>query len=303
MRILITVILSLLANLHGMAADDMQAYSVETVPNVRLTDTRLHVSDPAALLSAQARDTINALFTQLESETGIEVAVVMLPSIGEADAFDFAHKLFRSWGVGKKKSDNGLVMLYVEDQHAIRFVTGYGIEGTLTDALCKRIQMRQMIPAFKNGDRDSGMVAGCKAVSSTLKGTMEEEEEEDDDRAAYIALLIIAVVILAAFMADKLSFPRRCPRCGKRALKAKHTLHFTAGGRRYRKVISVCGKCGHVEENDIDETHDGDGGGSTGSFLTGTFIGSMFNGGGSGGFSGGSFGGGSSGGGGAGSNW
>lgn len=297
MRTFLTVILSLLATLYGMAAEDTLEYSVEGVPNVRLYDDSQHLSDPTALLSTQARDTINALFTQLEKETGIEVAVVMLPSIGEHNAFDFAHQLFRYWGVGKKKSDNGLVILYVEDQHAIRFVTGYGIEGTLTDALCKRIQMRHMVPAFKNGDRDGGMVEGCKAVSSTLKGTMEAEEEEEDVPTALVSALIIAVIVLLAFMKDKLTIPRRCPRCGKKALKRKRTTHYNVGKMHFRKDTWVCGKCGHKEEEKSDEPdNDDDYDGSSG-----LFFGSIFSGGGNSG--GGSFGGGSSGGGGAGSNW
>lgn len=303
MRIVFTIILSLVATLHSFAAAETQAYSVETVPNVRLTDTRLHVSDPAALLSTQACDTINAMFTLLEKTTSIEVAVAVLPSIGEADAFEFAHNLFRHWGVGKKGSDNGLVILYVEDQHAIRFVTGYGIEGTMTDALCKRIQTQYMVPAFKNGDRNGGMVAGCKAVCHILDGTMKPEKEESPSPTLFIALLFIAVVILTLYMTGAINVHRRCSHCGKRALKVRAVSHYTLGSRRYRKEILVCEKCGHVEENDIDETNDNDNGGATSSLLSGMFIGSMFGGGRGGGFSGGSFGGGNSGGGGAGSNW
>lgn len=300
----LTALILLIASLSCVAASDTQAYSVETVPNVRLSDTKLHVSDPTALLSAQARDTINTLFTQLESETGIEVAVVMLPSIGEANAFDFAHRLFRSWGVGKKGSNNGLLILYVEDQHTIHFVTGYGLEGTLTDALCKRIQSRYMVPAFKRGDKDTGMVMGAKAVCSTLTGTMQASDKEETDPMRYLPILIFSVIILILFMTGAINHHRRCPRCGKRALRVRSIDHYTMNGRNYRKEVSVCDKCGHVDVRDIDETHHDNTG--TGSFITGMLLGSMLGGGrGShgGGFSGGSFGGGNSGGGGAGSSW
>jgi len=300
----LTALILLTAALSCVAASDTQAYSVETVPNVRLSDTRLHVSDPTALLSAQTRDTINALFTQLESETGIEVTVAMLPSIGEADAFDFAHRLFRSWGVGKKESDNGLLILYVEDQHTIRFVTGYGLEGTLTDALCKRIQSRYMIPAFKHGDKDKGMVLGAKAIYSTLAGTMQADNKDETDPTRYLPILVFFVIVLILFMTGAINHHRRCPRCGKRALRVRSVDHYTMNGRQYRKEVSICDKCGHVDVRDIDETHHDNTG--TGSFITGMLLGSMLGGGrGShgGGFSGGSFGGGDSGGGGAGSSW
>lgn len=292
---------------HGGTAAT-EAFTVASVPNVRLTDTRLHVSDPAGLLSATARDTINADLTALEGETGIEVAVVVVPSIGEDDAFGFAHTLFRQWGVGKKKSNNGLLILYVEDQRTIRFVTGYGIEGDMTDAVCKRIQTQRMVPRFKVGDRDGGMVAGVKAVCRVLSGTMTAGQDGGSDAVdgtVFLPLLFIAVVVLTLFMTGVINHRRRCPHCGKRALQLQSVDHYNLNGRKYRKEINVCRKCGHIDVRDIDETPND--GGAAGALLDGMVIGSMFGRGrggfSGGGFSGGSFGGGSSGGGGAGSSW
>ena len=76
------------------------------------------------------------MFTSLEKKTGIQAIVVMLPSIGDEDIFEFSQKLFRHWGIGEKKRNNGLLVVYVSDQRTIRFHTGYGIEGSLPDAKC-----------------------------------------------------------------------------------------------------------------------------------------------------------------------
>lgn len=291
-----------------VAANASETYSVESVPNVRLTDTRQHVSDPDGLLQQSSKDTIDAVFSQLETETGIEVAVVMLPSIGDDDAFTFAHSLFRQWGVGKKKSNNGLLILYVEDQHTIRFVTGYGLEGTLTDAMCKRIQSRYMVPAFKVGNRDLGMVNGSKAVYKVLTGTMTPDEQDDGiNSTVLLPLLVIGILFIVLFAMGKINHHKRCPKCGKRTMKVTSVDHYTLHGRRYRKEVSVCENCGHVDVKNYDETPNDNS--NTTSLLTGMMIGSLLGGGrrgggfGGGGFSGGSFGGGSSGGGGAGSSW
>ncbi len=290
-------------SVSGQTDDAQTAFTVEKVPNVRLSDVRLHVSDPASLLSATARDTINSALSTLETATGIEVAVVMLPSIGSADPFDFGVQLFRSWGVGKSKSDNGLLILYVEDQHTVRFTTGYGIEGTLPDALCKRIQMRYMVPKFKTGDRDGGMIDGVKAVVAVLDGTMKPDNDTDDD-SWMAALVLFACILFMAYLVVHRK-KSRCPQCGAKTLMHKSTDHYRINGMRYRKDVYVCSNCGKViVKNTPENDRNNDDG--MGSLLTGMMLGSMFGRGGrggSGGSFGGSFGGGNTGGGGSGSSW
>ena len=104
----------------------------------------------------------------LEQQTGIETVVAVVPSIGNEDCFEFSHQLLNEWGVGKKDKNNGLVILLVTDQRCIQFYTGYGLEGDLPDAICKRIQTRDMIPYLKDGNWDAGMVAGVRAYVSAL---------------------------------------------------------------------------------------------------------------------------------------
>lgn len=90
-RVISLLILSLVATLT-FAAGEAKQYTLQDVPNVRLSDVRQYVSDRRTILSAPARDSINAVLGRLEASTGIETAVVMLPSIGEADIFNFGHR-------------------------------------------------------------------------------------------------------------------------------------------------------------------------------------------------------------------
>ena len=107
-RLQTILIACLIAVTAWAAGDSVKEYkSVDDVPNVRLTDVRRYVSDPTSILAPAATDTIDVILGRLEKSTGIETAVVMLPSIGENDIFDFSTSLFRKWGIGKKKSDNG----------------------------------------------------------------------------------------------------------------------------------------------------------------------------------------------------
>ncbi len=303
--------ISLISVLQAVASVGQDTvYTVESVPNVRRVDVRRHVSDPAGLLSAAARDTIDALFCQLEAATGIEAAVVMVPSIGDAVPVDFAQALFRYWGIGKESSNNGLLILFVGDQKSIRFHTGYGIEGFLTDALCKRIQTRRMLPAFRQGDISGGMVAGCMAVCAVLDGSMEPETDGAGGVGWGTWIILAAILCFALYMTGAFGHHKqRCPACGKRALDVMSTDYYRgANGHRMRKRVLVCGNCGRVKVEHTDMGGDNHGGSGLGAFLGGLFIGSLLSGGrggfgGGGGFRGGSFGGGDSGGGGAGSNW
>lgn len=278
-----------------------KSYAVADVPNVRLADSRLYVSDPAHILSAAARDSINAILGHLEKTTGIESAVVMLPSIGETDVFDFAHSLFREWGIGKKKTNNGLLFLFVMDQRKVRITTGYGIEGTMTDAMAKRIQTQQMVPHFRNSDWDGGMVAGVRMAAQVLDGSMKPEADDSGDDDIWLpAIFALAVIVgLAIFFIVVAGESQRCPKCRKKGIRNMGTqILRDRSRRRIRRTTYICNHCGHVFYKDrrID---DNQGGGFF--FIPGG--GGGISGGGGGGFSGGSFGGGSTGGGGATSGW
>ena len=306
-RLQTILIACLIAVTAWAAGDSVKEYkSVDDVPNVRLTDVRRYVSDPTSILSPAATDTINAILGRLEKSTGIETAVVMLPSIGENDIFDFSTSLFRKWGIGKKKSDNGLLILFVMDQHKVRFSTGYGIEGTMTDAMSKRIQMQYMVPAFKRSDWNKGMVDGVRATAKVLDGSMEPEATDSDtdtDDILFSIGIIVGIVLLVMFVS---SIMQRCPKCHKRSAMKQmgvEVLRVSTGkGRRkrIRRTTYVCQYCGHImtKDEDID---DNSGSAAAGGAILGSMLGS--GGGGGGGSFGGSFGGGSTGGGGSTSDW
>lgn len=304
-RLQTILIACLIAVTAWAAGDSVKEYkSVDDVPNVRLTDVRRYVSDPTSILSPAATDTINAILGRLEKSTGIETAVVMLPSIGENDIFDFSTSLFRKWGIGKKKSDNGLLILFVMDQHKVRFATGYGIEGTMTDAMSKRIQTQYMVPAFKQSDWNKGMVDGVRATAKVLDGSMEPEAADSDTDTGDILFsigIIVGVILLAMFVS---SIKQRCPKCHKRSAMKQmgvEVLRVSTGKgkrKRIRRTTYVCQYCGHIMTKD-EEVNDDNGRAAVG----GAILGSMLGSGGGGESSGGSYGGGSIGGGGSTSSW
>jgi uncharacterized protein len=199
-----------------------QTFTVETVPDPRKINNS-HVSDPSSLLKSSTTDSINQILNTFESKTTAQVAVVMLPSIGEADGFNFAQSLFTKWGIGRKKNDNGLLIVFVEDQHYIRFHTGLALQGILTDIRCKQIQQNYMVPYFKEKKYDEGMLRGIYETSQFLldpEAATEITDIEDDFSARDFFYLFFSIVCgVLIFMAfifeivnDKFSSKSNGPR-------------------------------------------------------------------------------------------
>ncbi|WP_281644075.1 TPM domain-containing protein [Bacteroides zoogleoformans] len=299
----ITILLCLLTAMQAQTI-----YTTNNIPKVHLQDKTRYVCNPADILSAAACDSIDHMLYALEQETGIETVVAVVPSIGDDDCFDFSHRLLNEWGVGKKGKDNGLILLLVTDQRCIQFYTGYGLEGDLPDAICKRIQSEEMIPFLKDGNWDAGMMAGVRAVRARLDGSMTNDANQEDGLSAGKLLLVFLGLLLIAVAAGIRSHRKttKCPNCGQHKLQRHNSvLVHKNKGLKTEDVTFICLNCGHKvvrRQQSYDETYRG--GGSSGPTIFGgggTFSGGNGRGFGGGSFSGGSFGGGRGGGGGAGS--
>lgn len=179
MRLLITLLI--LFGLKGFS----QTYTVKTVPNTKLVNNN-YVSNPDGILDDYTVSEINSILGSLESQTTAQVTVVAIQSIGDDDIFDFAQSLFNEWGIGQAKEDNGLLILLVMDKRTIRLHTGYGLEGDLPDIICKHIETQKMVPHFKDGDFNLGIIEGVREVnriltnaeySSELKSSLETADD------------------------------------------------------------------------------------------------------------------------------
>lgn len=145
-----------------------KVYTPAEVPNVNKVDRREFVSDPAGLMSPDARGRVNATLGSLRERTTAEVAVVVVPSIGDLSPEEFSEKVFTSWGIGKSDRDNGLLFLIVPDDRVARIETGYGLEGVLPDAVCSRIIRESVAPSMKSGDLDGAVTAATAAIARIL---------------------------------------------------------------------------------------------------------------------------------------
>ncbi len=128
------------------------------------------VVDEAGVLSPQARDQIGSMLARHEQATGDQIVVVTVKSLQGVPIEEFGYRLGRSWGIGQKGRDNGAILLVAPNERKVRIEVGYGLEGRLTDAQSRMIIEQVILPAFRNGDFNTGVEAGAAAMLRVLGG-------------------------------------------------------------------------------------------------------------------------------------
>ena len=126
------------------------------------------VVDDAHVLTPAVVADLTAKLTALEQQTTRQLVVVTLPSLGGDDIDDYGYRLLRHWGIGQKGTNNGAVFIIVPSEHKVRVEVGYGLEDVLTDALSSVILQRAVLPKFRAGDVQGGIVDGTTALISQL---------------------------------------------------------------------------------------------------------------------------------------
>jgi len=153
-------------------------YTVDNIPSPKQRGQDYFVSNPDGILSSGTVAELDGLSTQIEAATKSEYAIVLVNDyVGDSD-FEFALKLFNTWGIGKKGSNNGLLLFIAKDRWEYRFITGYAMESTLPDAYLKRIGEKYLVPNFRNGNYDQGVLEASQFIKTILMSPDSKAELE-----------------------------------------------------------------------------------------------------------------------------
>jgi len=128
------------------------------------------VNDFAGVLTSEQQQSLETKIASFEKDTSNELSVVIIPSLKGDTIENFAEKLFKDWGIGKEKKDNGVLLLVARDDRQMRIEVGYGLEGALTDAQSFWIIQNILRPAFQKGDYYGGISGGVDGIISITKG-------------------------------------------------------------------------------------------------------------------------------------
>ena len=138
------------------------------IPNPRTRDGTW-VTDMPGTLRADTIARLNATIGEFERTTGAEMAVVVVRSLDGLSIEDAAVKLFELWNIGKESKDNGLLLLWSTGDRRVRVEVGYGLEGVLPDGKVGAILDAYVMPKFKSGQFDEGLLAGVDALLSAAR--------------------------------------------------------------------------------------------------------------------------------------
>lgn len=298
MKRTLSFLLTLLVTALAFAA----TYTVDNLPIPYLQDRTQYVSNPDNLLSQTAVDSLNLWLGQMEHEHGVQTVLAVVERIEGGETYDFCMALGRKYGIGRKEQNSGLIILLSTGDRAYTILTGRGLEGTLPDAICKRIENYQMLPALRDGNWDEAMLNAVRAITKYVDGDdslVGSSDFDDDDTGALIGFLVcmllgLGIIAFAIWLDQrKKSY---CPSCKQYKMKkiSGYTTTNRRLGLRTHHDTYRCSNCYFTKELHWDEgINTGNMGGAAGGALGGSFFGR------GGGSFGGSFGGGSFGGGGA----
>lgn len=297
MRKIVTLLLLTLCTVIVNA----RKWTPETLPMIHLQDATKYVCNPDDVLTTAATNEADSVLHQLERDKGIQTVVVAVKQLEGDDPYQFGMDLARKYGIGDKEARTGLIIILATEDRSYQILTGNGLEGTLPDAITRRIQNRVMVPELKKQNWDAAIVNTVKSIDEYVRADESlkaETDEEDDEDAALAGLIIFGMFVAASiivFICNRRA--RRCPKCQKAYMKTIRIQHIKIGGIRYKRRKMRCPNCGYEKTVDREDDNGLNGGYVPPIFIGGGRSGGSFGGGSIGGsFGGGTFGGGGSGG-------
>lgn len=167
------------------------------------------VNDFTGTLSADQQQALETKLVRYDDTTSNQVAIVIIPTTGDYPIADVATRLGRDWGVGNKKTNNGVVLLVAKDDRKVFIAPGYGLEGAIPDITARHIIEEQILPNFREKDFYRGLDYGTDAIMKAAAGEYKVPEgygrrgEGDTEGLVGVFVILLIVIIFIAVLARK----------------------------------------------------------------------------------------------------
>jgi uncharacterized protein len=161
------------------------------------------VNDLAGILSAGEIQALENKLVAFNDSSSTQIAVVIVPSLNGYEKMDYTYRLAEKWGIGQKGKNNGLLIMVkpktATEKGEVFIAPGYGLEGVIPDAICKRIVDNEMIPYFREGNYYGGIEAATSTIMSLAKGEYTADQYAKGKKAGPYALLIPVIIMAIVF--------------------------------------------------------------------------------------------------------
>jgi uncharacterized protein len=226
----------------GLALALLAFLSLAVVPALALVLPALsgRVVDDANILDPPTRAALDRKLAELEAKTTDQLVVVTLKSLQGTSVEDFGVQLGRAWRIGQQNKNNGVLLIVAPSERKVRIEVGYGLEGTLTDAISRLIIENSILPRFRANDFPGGISRGVDDIIQVLTGGAEEWRQRATKRPdatpnwTSIAMLVLlfGVVFLAFRMIATANTALTGPagRAHRRGRSASSAFIFPSGG-------------------------------------------------------------------------
>ncbi len=157
------------------------------------------VNDYYGALNDNEKIALEQKLVAFNDSSSTQITIVLLNTTGDYPVDDYAITLYRKWGIGQKGKDNGAVILCAMDDRRVAIITGYGLEGALPDAICKRIIEQKIKPAFKEESYYAGLDAATDEMIKRASGEFVADEKEKLTPPPLAPFIIAGLIILLVF--------------------------------------------------------------------------------------------------------
>ncbi len=158
------------------------------------------VNDYAHILSAEDADRLEKKLVAYDDSSSTQIAVVTVESTGDYPIEDYARKILRDWGVGNKKTNNGIVLLVAIKDHKVRIETGYGMEGSIPDVTASHIIQDNIVPNFRSDNYYQGLNDATDAIIKAAAGEYKAPDDYNNrgkkGGGSIIGAIIIFIIII-----------------------------------------------------------------------------------------------------------
>jgi len=153
------------------------------------------VNDFANVLSPEQREILEQRLVALDDSTSNQIAIVTIPTLGDYDIESYANKLFRTWGIGTAKHDNGILILVAVNDHQMRIEVGRGLEGPIPDVTAKDIIENDLAPNFREGNYYRGFDEAITSLEQAAAGEYHEKRNRNNDNGKGGGILVFIIIL------------------------------------------------------------------------------------------------------------